>query len=154
MKKTTILNFLIFILSFISVLYYSYVLYKTPIKIEDAREKEYINMEIKREQIKHALRYAKENQYEEAVIILNQTNLDNNPYGLYLKGKIFYKIGKKEEGLALIKDALQSSHTLYDLQYPNNIRNELEDILTDLVKMDKFQNYRHFIGSKLKGGCG
>lgn len=154
MKKTTILNCIILILSSLSLFYYAYQLYNTPIKVDDSREKEYINMEIKREQIKHALRYAKERQYEEAVIILNQINLEHNPYGLYLKGRIFYKIGKKEEGLSLIKDALQRSHTLYDLHYPNNIRNELEEIVADSVKMGRFQDYRHFIESKLKGGCG
>jgi len=154
MKKTDYFVIAILLLSILGTIYYGYQIYNISFEQEDPREKEYLSMEIKRNQLSHAFRYAKERQYEETVLILDQINVKDNPLGLYLKGYVFYKMNKKEEGLSLIKEALQRSNTLYDIHYPNNVRNELEEILTEISKDERLNSYRHFIESKLKGGCG
>ncbi len=154
MKKTDLVNLFIFFMALIGTSYYAYQFYVTPINAEDPREKEYLSMEIKRNQLNHAVRYTKEKQYEEALLILEQNGINDNPYGIFLKGYILFNIGKKEEGLLLIKNAIQSSKVLYDPGYPNNVRSDLEEVLSNISKDTKLKEYRHFIESKLKGGCG
>lgn len=154
MKKLDYFILAVLIASIIGAIYYGYQIYNTPFKPEDLREKEYLSMEIKRNQINHALRYVKEKQYEEAVMILDQIGVKNNVWAMYLKGYVFYKMNKTKEGLSLITDALQASNILYDVHYPNNIRSDLEEILFFISKDETLNQYRHFIESKLKGGCG
>ncbi|GAB4433653.1 MAG: hypothetical protein OHK0040_04310 [bacterium] len=154
MKKIDVINSLILVVALSGLIYYGYQFYRLPLKVEDPREKEYLTMELKRNQVIHAIRYVKEKQFEEALMILEQSGIDENPYAIYLKGYVFFKIGKKQEGLTLIKEALQRSSVLYDLHYPNNVRAELEELLTELAKDEKLKEQRHFIESKLKGGCG
>lgn len=154
MKKIDFINLFILVVALCGLFYYGYQFYRLPIKAEDPRGKEYLSMELKRNQLNHAIRYIKEKQYEEALLILEQSGVNENPYGLYLKGYVFYKIGKKTEGLDLIKEALQRSNVLYDLHYPNNVRTELEELMEEVAKDDRLKEYKHFIESKLKGGCG
>lgn len=154
MKKLDYFIVAILIASIAGLLYYGYQIYNTHFMSEDLREKEYLSMEIKRNQINHALRYVNEKQYEEAVMILDQIGVENNVWAKYLKGYVFYKMNRTNEGLTLISDALKTSNILYDAHYPNNVRADLKEILSFISKDVSLNQYRHFIESKLKGGCG
>lgn len=152
MKKDNLVIFIIIICLFF-IFYYSSQINKSGKTIEDARESEYIAFEIKRSKIEPAIKLIEENKYDEALIVLERYK-ENNQFLSFYKGFVLYKIGKKIEGLNLIKLSLQSSPVLYDTKYKNNIRFYLENILEEIRKEENLKNFRHLIESKLKGGCG
>lgn len=154
MKKIDLVLFIIILSSVFALIFYGFEVWKTQLPAQDQKEKEYLNMELKRGQINDAIKYFKENRLEEALLFLNQSSQENNPFGLYLKGHILFKMGRKKEGLDLIKEAIKKSPVLYDTNYPHNIRKALEEMLPEIIKDEKLNDFRHFLESKLKGGCG
>ncbi len=155
MKKIDWLIYFIMFLCLSGVVLYSYDLYKKPVIREDPKEKDYIAMEIKYSKIEKLVHLIENEQYDEAYIAFERYPDDEqNPFITFYKGFLYYKAGKKEEGLEKIKKAIQTAPVLYDEKYPRNVRKMLEKILNEINKIDNFKYYRHFLESKLKGGCG
>ncbi|MCX7770632.1 MAG: hypothetical protein N2202_06065 [Proteobacteria bacterium] len=153
MKKIDFIIYSIIIICLSLVIFYAYQTDYRETAKEDDKEIEYISSEIKRSKIEPAIKLIEENKYDEALIVLERYK-DTNPFLLFYKGLALYGINKKNEGLNLIKLALQSSPVLYDIKYKNNVRHHMESILKQISSDRDLKNYRHFIESKLKGGCG
>lgn len=153
MKKDNLLIFIILLICSSLIIYYTLQIKKTEVFNDDSKELEYIAFEIKRSKIESAINLVEEKKYDEALIVMERYK-ENNPFLSFYKGLVLYNMDKKIEGLQLIKLALQNSPILYDMKYKNNIRSHLENILNDLKKQKNLKDYRHFIESKLKGGCG
>lgn len=154
MKIIDRLIYLILAFSVAGLIYFSYILFNKLPESEDPRDKEYLSLEIKRGAVAPAARYLQEKKLEEALLFLTNKGFEKNPFGLFMKGKALFETGRKAEGLELVIEALQGSSILYDHRYPNNIRAELEALLKEIHGFDEFNKYRHFIQSKLMGGCG
>jgi len=155
MKKIEGVIFSIIFLCFFGVVLYSYDLYKNPVIKEDPKEKDFLSMEMKYSKIKNLVQLIENAQYDEAYIAFERySEEEQNPFISFYKGFIYYKVGKKEEGLEKIKKAIQTSPVLYDEKYPHNVRKMLEKVLDEINKTDNLKHYRHFLESKLKGGCG
>jgi len=112
-------------------------------------------MEMKYSKIKNLVQLIENAQYDEAYIAFERyPEEEQNPFITFYKGFLYYKAGKKEEGLDKIKKAIQTTPVLYDEKYSHNVRTMLEKILDEIKKIDNLKYYRHFLESKLKGGCG
>lgn len=127
---------------------------RQPVTAEDPSEKEYLALEMKRERVASVRRYLDDGLVEEAQLLLRDRQADGNPWSTYLQGLVDFRSGRRREGLGRVRMALQAAPMLYDRRYAANIRKELETMLDEIAKDVTLAEYRHFLASKLKGGCG
>lgn len=156
MKKDSLVIFSILIACFSLIIYYTIQTYNTnntAIIDNDNKEIQYIAFEIKRSKVETAIKLIEDKKFDEALIILERFK-ENNPFLYFYRGLALYNLGKRTEGLNLIKLAIQSAPILYDQKYKNNVRPHLENILNQIKKEENLKSYRHLFESKLKGGCG
>lgn len=156
MSKFDSIIYIIITVCVVGLIFYSYQSFKSyiPKNNENEKEVEYISFEFKRSKVEEVIKLVDEKKYDEAFIILNRFKKENNPFVQFYTGYVLFMLGKKEDGLKEIKNAIQNSPTLYDMHYKNNLRHLMEKILVEIKHLDNFKAYRHFIESKLKGGCG
>ncbi len=129
-------------------------LYSTSIPKEDPRETIYLKLEMKRKEVVRAIELLKEDKTEEAIIFLKDERLSNNMFAIFYLGLVNFETGKEKEGLELMARAIKEEPSLYDGNYPNNIRRILDIVSEKIIAKEELRDFRHLFESKLKGGCG
>ena len=136
------------------MIYYIYQIKSLSISKNDPREAKYLSMELKKRAVEPAINMLKEDKVEEAIIFLKDERLEDNVFASFYLGLVYFDTGKEKEGLQLISKSIKEEATLYDGNYPDNVRRILKIIVDKISGKDELREFRHLIDSKLKGGCG
>ncbi len=154
MKKIKLILILVIFASAVMNIYYLYELKSLPVPKNDPREAKYLSMELKKRAVEPAINMLREDKVEEAIIFLKDERLEDNVFAHFYLGLVYFETKKEKEGLQLIAKAIKEEPTLYDGNYPDNVRRILKIIVDKIHGRDELREFRHLIDSKLKGGCG